>query len=355
MSVFKDKRTGKTWMYHFWHEGEQYTKKGLKTRAEAAQKEAERKRLLKSPPPTTPTSISVGTLVVRHIEYCQARMQKNTWRAKLRYFRQLIAALGTAEIPVDDIGKAHLHDFFQQIAGKEGNKNANRHLKDIKALFNWGVENDLIKTNPCKAMRPFPEDKYRKYIPPPEDVDKVLMAAGEEDMHLLICLYHTGARIGEVLGLSWEDVNFEKKSLSLWTRKRRDGQLEEDKQPMGETLSSILMHRWKHRNKASPFVFCQADGTAYSRFSKRRIMAELCTRAEVKVFGFHAIRHHVASIIADSKKASLGQIQRFLRHKRATTTELYLHEITRDQREIAELLDGDRGGRQKEGQRNAEL
>jgi len=47
-------------------------------------------------------------------------------------------------------------------------------------------------------------------------------------MDLLTVLYHTLGRIGEVLRLNWEDINFEKKWVRLSTRKRRGGELEAD-------------------------------------------------------------------------------------------------------------------------------
>jgi integrase len=166
------------------------------------------------------------------------------------------------------------------------------------------------------------------------------MAAEPEEMDMLTVLYHTGGRIGEIRRLTWEDVNFEKRSVTLWTRKRRGGQLEKDKLSMGDALHEMLMRRWKHRNKESVYVFCREDGTPHTKDGKlRHLMEDLCKRAQVKPFGYHAIRHHVASILADSGKATLGQIQKFLRHRRPTTTEKYLHEITRDQVEVARILD----------------
>jgi len=68
-------------------------------------------------------------------------------------------------------------------------------------------------------------------------------------------------------------------------------------------------------------------------------MRNLCKKAGVRAFGFHAIRHHVASILLDSGKATLGQIQQFLRHKRKTTTEIYLHNMGNDLVAVAEVLD----------------
>ena len=68
-------------------------------------------------------------------------------------------------------------------------------------------------------------------------------------------------------------------------------------------------------------------------------MSRLCNRANVKPFGFHAIRHRVAAILLDSGKATLGQIQEFLRHQRKTTTEAYLKSLDRSSSEVAQILD----------------
>jgi len=158
-------------------------------------------------------------------------------------------------------------------------------------------------------------------------------------MDVLLCLYHTGGRIGEIRRMTWADVNMEKRSVTLWTRKRRDGELQSDKMAMSDILYDLFVRRWRDRNKESQYVFCNEDGSQLSKQGwLRHMMPRLCDRAEVKPFGFHAIRHHVASILEDSGKATLGQIQRFLRHRRATTTQVYLNELTRDQKEVAEIL-----------------
>lgn len=70
------------------------------------------------------------------------------------------------------------------------------------------------------------------------------------------------------------------------------------------------------------------------------MMANLCTRAGVKPFTLHSIRHHVASILNDSGKASMKQIQTILRHRRQATTENYLHAIAGDIRSVAKILNG---------------
>ena len=329
------------WATKFEFQGRQHKREGFKTKDEAAAwMAAEKRRLRNLPRDSTPTTSFAG-LATRYVEHCKARMQQNTWRAKQLYFIRFLDFLH-ADPPIDSITKIQLLDFLESIRLKLGNKNANRHRKDIKALFTWGALHDLVKANPVKAIQPFPEERTIKYVPPAEDIDKVLMAANQEEMDLLICIYHTGGRIGEILKLAWEDVNFEKKSITLWTRKRRGGQLEPDPLAIGAKLLDVLMRRWGERNKETPYVFHRKDGKPYTYDGKpRRLMGRLCEKAGVKSFGYHAIRHHVASIIADSGKATLGQIQKFLRHRRQATTEGYLHELTRDQKEIADILDGE--------------
>ncbi len=131
----------------------------------------------------------------------------------------------------------------------------------------------------------------------------------------------------------------EQRWIRLWTRKRRGGQLQEDKLAMTDTLYDVLKRRWNSRNKSTPHVFHNEDGSKLTYQQKRDTMKTICEKAEVKTFGFHAIRHHVASILADSGKASLSQIQKMLRHRRSTTTDNYIKTLDPQLRQVASVLD----------------
>lgn len=333
MSVWRDKTTGK-WRYKFQFQGNKYEAKGFQEKLSAQEAEISAKKEAQNHQSKQKYSPSLKGVAVKYLAHCRARMQKNTWRAKASYYDRFLAWL-KSDPPMGDISAGQLNEYLLHIQQSEGGTNANRHLKDLKALWNWAMRQESldINRNPCRYLDRFPEEKKPRYIPPSEDLDKVILVATQDDFDLLVCLRYTGARIGELLRLTWEDVNFEKRTITLCTRKRRGGQLQSDKLAMPETLFRTLDSRWQHRDKDNPQVFRYAPNTL------RNLMRSLCDRAGVKQFGFHAIRHHVASILADSGKATLGQIQRFLRHRRQGTTEHYLHELGRDQREVAEILD----------------
>jgi integrase len=291
--------------------------------------------------------LTFSEIANRYLEDCQARMQKNTWRQKAFVYRSFIARTG--DLPAVSVTKAQVIEHLQERRKGDGNKTANRDLRDLKALYNWAIKQEVfdIVKNPAQFIERYPEDPTERYIPPTEDIDKVLMAADRDDMDLLMVLYHTMGRVGEVLRLTWEDVNFEKRWVRLFTRKRRGGELQEDYQPMNDTLYHVLYSRWKRRDKRVSWVFpSPRTGTRY--VGRPKLMAKLCRKAGVKEFGFHAIRHHVASFVNDSGKATMKQIQKLLRHRRQSTTENYLHSMEWDVMQAAKILDTKRDKEKKE-------
>ena len=56
---------------------------------------------------------------------------------------------------------------------------------------------------------------------------------------------------------------------------------------------------------------------------RQHFMKKICQRAGVKPFGFHAIRHLTASILARAN-VPMVDIQSILRHKKLATTERYI-------------------------------
>jgi len=68
----------------------------------------------------------------------------------------------------------------------------------------------------------------------------VLQNADLWEKQLLIVLLHTGARVGEVFNLTWEDVNLELGTILLWTRKRKNGSRQSRLIPMSRPVKAIL-------------------------------------------------------------------------------------------------------------------
>lgn len=76
-----------------------------------------------------------------------------------------------------------------------------------------------------------------------------LKVMNTDEQDLLSVIIHTLGRIDEVLRLRWEDVNFEKRLVTLWTRKQKDGAYESDSLPRETTCTKSLRIAGSHGRK----------------------------------------------------------------------------------------------------------
>ena len=72
---------------------------------------------------------------------------------------------------------------------------------------------------------------------------------------------------------------------------------------------------------------------------RRKTLKSLCEKAVVEPYGYHDIRHTVAKYLNDIQKVGLKKVQQVLRHRRQTTTEIYVEGNYTDTKEAIQLLE----------------
>ena len=160
--------------------------------------------------------------------------------------------------------------------------------------------------------------------PPEEDFWKVYEIADSVDKAFLLFLLHTAARRAEAFRLTWEDVDFSGRKIRLGTRKTGGRGREYAWIPMTTALRDAL-GEMKIRNRGNPLVFSNRhNGAQYT--ARQHMMPELCKAAGVKPFGFHAIRHLSATILA-YEGMDIPSVQAVLRHKNPNTTARYIKSL----------------------------
>jgi len=183
-----------------------------------------------------------------------------------------------------------------------------------------------------RVSEKFPEHRVGRYIPPEEDFWKVYEIAQGQDKTMLLAYLHLAARRSELFRLRWEDVDWGGRKICLYTRKRRDGSMEADFLPMTDDLFNALQ---VHRDfMAGEWVFPAPDGGPYK--VRQHVMRKLCRRAGVRAFGWHAIRHLTATILAQVD-VPMVTISRILRHKSLAITERYIGRLA-PMKEALELI-----------------
>jgi integrase len=323
------KRPSGKWSYEFKHKGSKIGRYDFRTKAEAQAAEArERERLKKSA--TLTTFLEAATKRLDHLTAYATMAHRQANQTMLRRFRTW------ADFFIDEITPEMVRTRLIQLAKELGNNNANRHLIAMKAVFNL-VENGQLSQNPCAGIPKFPTEKAVKYIPPKDHIARVILLAKPMDQAYLTVIRFTAARVREINNLTWEDVDFDKRTVRLWTRKKKGGNKTPRLVPMVQETYASLKYAWENRDRKSPYVFTNPL-TKKNYDYRDKFLDTLCRRAGVPEMGYHALRHHTASILAE-RGAPLTDIQKILGHERPTTTDNYLQSLGESVRATMGLLE----------------
>ena len=353
MATFTSKKKGspKRWKGQVWFQGrmaavkwfgsnkadersaiawEVTTRKELEEAAATAPEEV-------TPLASKPQRVTVLEWGTAYLEECQRRNTLATFKEKRDGFRRFIRYLEqmkglSPDDPVESFDRKKARKYLAWQHDQRGPNCSNKDRKILTTAWKWGAAYldhfPLDMPDSFLACQQYAEIRVPWYIPPEEDFWKVYEAAPEREKAMLTCFLNLAARKGELLKLTWQDVDFERGTVVLTTRKTRTGTAKRDEMPMNEDVRTTMLWLWQYRQGKGNHVFtCPVEpyiGQPYK--TAAHVMKRLCTKAKVKPFGFHAIRHLAATILAQEGK-SLFAIQHALRHEKQTTTDRYLHSL----------------------------
>jgi integrase len=343
MSVYLVK--GKGWRYDFTLKGERYSEAWFKTRKEAMQAEARRKEEVRNPKPETEEmliDITFLELVNLRLDHVKAYNSASHYKEYVYMARRWVQQWG--ELRCKEITQGQIERFIL-MRNKISPFTANKEIRYLRSTFNFGKKKRFIAQNPVDGIDFLPVEKRIKYVPPPQDIDKVIAVADSDTQDYLWVIRETMGRVSEINRLTWEDVDFQQRYVILYTRKKKGGHLTPRKVPMTEKLFDVLFRRYEERDQFKPWMFwheyisSKTGERCVGQFQERKkFMKTLCKKAGVQYFRFHALRHSGASVM-DACNVPIGSIQRILGHENRTTTEIYLHSIGDSEREAIAVFE----------------
>jgi len=293
----------------------------------------ERKRLL-----SKIRTVYLSEAATKYLDCVQKMSSAKTYSEKRKVLWEL--AHKTGDISIDDIRPETLQDF---IYSKNTPSNCNRARKNLHAFFAYCQKFLGLSQNPVSPIERLPHERRPQPVPTEEEFVRLLMAAERHDRNLIIACVTTGGRRSEIFRWTWtDDINFEKRTVRLGTRKSRSRGMRYREVHMNEMLCEALQGQWKTRLPQSDYVFQNRDARhpRYGdRFTERKkFMRGLCKRAGVKHFGFHGLRRFFASLLADKYKEGLPVIQKLLGHASPSTTDRYVFNVSADARRALEKI-----------------
>ena len=260
------------------------------------------------------------------------------------YRRDLERVLGEVAGPLDEVQPRDLRDIFrrQQQAGRSPSS-INRAIGATRSFFRFLFEEGRLERNPAQALRSIrlgpplapkhltvPEVQRLLSLPPPD------IAVGRRDHAILMLLYNTGLRVGELCALSRDDVNLPPEgwgALQVVGKGRRLHRL-----PINRPAADALLTYLADRDDAEPALFLNRSGR---RFSVRGIA--LLVNRHLQAAGItdrsgpHVLRHTFATH-ALRARPNIRAVQDLLGHAWVTTTQRYTHlEVEDLQEQVADL------------------
>ena len=283
-----------------------------------------------------------------------------------------------ARVPLHKLTAEQIEQFFHECIRKYGL--TVKELANMKFLFvdmmklakkrNYIHDNPFldvdIRLNACRPVKK-QNDTSRVYLP--DEKEKLFEALNHElirkpdntDVYAVFILFKLGLRIGELVALKWEDIDFQAREVHI----HRMETLEEDSAgnlrpflaeytkkkspygdrflPLGDYEVDIFCKIKEINNRCScegeSFVFCDTSGRTTIR-AIDNLIRKTCNMAGIETKSAHDIRRTVASEMFN-RNVPVEIIRNYLGHSDIKTTYGYIldnHKKEETNRMILESL-----------------
>lgn len=182
-------------------------------------------------------------------------------------------------------------------------------------------------------------DNQRTEYLTPEQLSRLIKALDEEpdqDAAAFVRLaLATGMRKGALIGLRWDDIDFDRGFITLCRETAKNNKTEQI--PMNSTVREILQ---QIKRTDSAYVFPGRNGQKRSDF--RRLAKRVRDKAGLpeNFRPLHGLRHSFASFLASSGQVNLYTLQRLLTHSSPQMTQRYAHLADEAMQRAASVAEG---------------
>lgn len=325
-----------------------------KKEAELAAAEVEKKLFIGDVDVVKSNDITVKDWIEQYLELYEGHWRETTRKTrKTRLYNHIIPALGNYKL--QKLTRAQ----YQAFINKELETLKESTVKGIHGLFmtiiNKAVEHGIIDRNKFQGISISKGDEEEKIkFLTKEEVEKLLMVAKtfEFDEYMAVfILLRTGLRKGELLALTWDDIDFDNKLMTINKNRNHLGIFPPKTKKSNRVISMDnkltkelkRFQLWQAKNKLqfgryqfNNYVMVDRYGVPYHEWKINRILSDMAEKANLGKFGPHALRHTHAVMLLESGVDIKTVSDRLGHTKINMTADVYLH-VSRKQEDEAVL------------------
>jgi len=266
----------------------------------------------------------------------------HTVRAYIGDLESLLAHLET--LKVDQIAQLELNHLRSWLANQQikggARTSLSRRITSIRLFTKWAVKNNYLAKDVGTTLA---TPKGHRILPDVLEIDEAKTAmdslatrATEEqtplslrDAAIVEMLYATGARVGELCGLDFNDIDYDRQTIRVLGKGNKERTI-----PFGNPALRALTSWLKQgrdqiaQSQSGDAVFIGARGKRIDQRTVRTVVYEALSAIEgIERMGPHALRHSAATHLLEGG-ADLRTVQEILGHASLATTQIYTHVST---------------------------
>ena len=253
----------------------------------------------------------------------------------------------TKEVPPPDgIDSLHIRSYLKSLSDQGLKKpSLARKLACLKSFFRFLVEDGRLTRNPASTVRSPRQGTRLPTVLTKDEANTLLDTPAPREWldlrnhAMLETLYASGARVSELVGLNWEDVDLEARSIRLRGKGKKERMV-----PIGTVAADAILEFQRHlphktkipksgmpkqlvpRSGSHP-LFVNVRGGRLTTRSVERMIKQQTEQRFNKTVTPHTLRHSFATHLLD-EGADLRAIQELLGHASLATTQKYTHVAT---------------------------
>lgn len=261
-------------------------------------------------------------------EFLLASQQKRTFADIQRRVGRLYDHFGPDQVMEELTGKDVRGFISARQADGVKPATINRELSILSAMINHAIEQlEWPMSNPVRGRKlKEPEGRVRWITH--SEADRLVAAAktqrsGERLADFILLGLNTGARMNELLKMSWSRVDFDNALLHLEGEDTKSAKRRS--LPLNDAAIAALKRRWvwvANNCPQSEWVFAKTNGERLGCI--RQGFNTACETARIRNFRIHDLRHTCASWMV-SEGVPLLDVKEVLGHSTIKMTEKYAH------------------------------
>lgn len=207
----------------------------------------------------------------------------------------------------------------------------NRNLSSLRSFYNYLLKENVINRNPFKLIKSLKKPKklpnYMKY----NEFEVMVNSCdntplGIRNKAILELLLATGARIGEIVNIKINDIDFINQEIKILGKGNKERICYFNNHSL-ITLNDYLNNSRNIllKNKKSNYLFINHIGTPLTTRGIRTIIDQIITKSGLDIsISPHVFRHTFATMLLN-EGCDLKSVQELLGHANLSTTSIYTH------------------------------